>query len=131
VPDPHAGTPVGDRDASIGWRVPARGSLRYPRAKTVSVMNDIHGIQPPAAPSPIEPTQALARGAAASEPLNITDTVEISEAARLAAKVQELPEIRAELVQRVKAELAAGTYETPERLEIAVDRLMDELFPHL
>ena len=31
--------------------------------------------------------------------------------------------IRQELVARVRAEIAAGTYETPEKLAIAVDRL--------
>jgi negative regulator of flagellin synthesis FlgM len=95
------------------------------------MINSIHGIQPPAAPQPIEPTEAIARSAPASEPLKVFDTVEISAVARLAAKVQEIPEIRTELVERVKAELAAGTYETSERLEIAVDRLVDELFPYL
>ena len=52
-------------------------------------------------------------------------------AAALAAKVQEVPDIRADLVARVKAEIEAGTYETPERLEIAVERLLDELYPEL
>ena len=35
--------------------------------------------------------------------------------------------IRHELVERVKAEIAAGEYETPERLEIAINRLTEEL----
>ena len=39
-----------------------------------------------------------------------------------------LPEIRAELVDRVRAEIAAGTYETPEKLQRAVERMLDELF---
>ena len=94
-------------------------------------MNDIHGIQPTAGCSPIEPSSPIARNPPASEALKITDTVEISAAARLAAKVQQIPEVRTELVERVKAEIAAGTYETPERLEIAVNRLMEELFPNL
>jgi negative regulator of flagellin synthesis FlgM len=61
----------------------------------------------------------------------VTDVVEISTVARLAAQIQELPEVRTELVQRVKAEIAAATYETPERLDIAVNRLMDELTGNL
>ena len=57
-----------------------------------------------------------------------SDVVDISDAARLAAKVQQTPEIRTDLVNSIKAEIAAGTYETPERIERAVDGLMEEFF---
>lgn len=33
--------------------------------------------------------------------------------------------IREDLVRRVRAEIAAGTYDTPERFECALDRLFD------
>lgn len=60
------------------------------------------------------------------------DRVEVSagaeRAAQLAAEGQQVAEsvtsvgsIRQDLVQRVRAELAAGTYETPEKLDLAVD----------
>src|SRR5262245_31663636 len=35
--------------------------------------------------------------------------------------------IRAELVERVKREIAAGTYDTPEKWDAALDRLLDHL----
>lgn len=35
--------------------------------------------------------------------------------------------IRADLVSRVRAEIAAGTYETPEKLDIAIGRALSEL----
>lgn len=35
--------------------------------------------------------------------------------------------IRQDLVERVRREIAAGTYETPEKWEIAFDRLLDRL----
>ena len=60
--------------------------------------------------------------------VNVSDIVEISEVAKLAAKLREIPEIRTDLVEQVKAEIAAGTYETPERVDIAVERLMEEFF---
>ncbi len=94
-------------------------------------MIEVNGIQPPAAPEPIEragsigPTGPLAEAGAAP------DVVEISTAAQLAAKVQAIPEVRAELVQGVKEEIAAGTYETPARIEQTVAKLMDELFGDL
>jgi hypothetical protein len=36
-------------------------------------------------------------------------------------------DIRIELVQRVRREIAVGTYETPEKWEAALDRLLDRL----
>jgi len=62
---------------------------------------------------------------------NVSDTVEISTAGMLAAKVHGSECVRADLVQKVKEQIAAGTYETPERVEATVDRLMEELFPWL
>ncbi len=44
-----------------------------------------------------------------------------------AQKACQLPAVREDLVRRVKAEIAAGTYETPERLEMTVQRLMEDL----
>jgi hypothetical protein len=35
--------------------------------------------------------------------------------------------IRSELVERVRREIAAGTYDTPEKWEAALDRLLDRL----
>jgi hypothetical protein len=37
------------------------------------------------------------------------------------------PNIRADLVRRIRSEIAAGTYETPEKWEAALDRLLDLL----
>jgi len=37
--------------------------------------------------------------------------------------------IRTELVQRVRREIAAGSYDTPEKWEEALDRLLDNLCP--
>jgi hypothetical protein len=35
--------------------------------------------------------------------------------------------IRADLVERVRREIAEGTYDTPEKWEIALDRLLNRL----
>ncbi|HEX3151407.1 MAG TPA: flagellar biosynthesis anti-sigma factor FlgM [Gemmataceae bacterium] len=37
------------------------------------------------------------------------------------------PEIRNDLVSRVRLEIAAGTYDTPEKMEAALDRLAARL----
>ena len=57
------------------------------------------------------------------------DVIEISVAARLAARLRELPDVREDLVARIKAEIRKGTYETDEKFEAAIDKLMEELLP--
>ena len=55
------------------------------------------------------------------------DSVELSQQARLLSKLQELPDIREGLVNSVKAEIQAGTYETAERLDAAINSLLEDL----
>jgi hypothetical protein len=50
------------------------------------------------------------KGVAAATDLDVMDT-----------------DIRVELVSRVRSEIAAGTYDTPEKWEIALGRLFDRL----
>jgi negative regulator of flagellin synthesis FlgM len=85
---------------------------------------------PPSVPSP--QARPAGRGAHLDRPdrVNIerpSDKVDISERARLLAKLSALPEIRQDLVQNLRTQIAAGIYETPERLDAAIDQLLDEL----
>lgn len=89
---------------------------------------NINGIQPPAAPNPPESIGKVTSAQNGVQPQAAGDVVELSTAAKLAAKINEVPEVRWDLVQKVKSEIEAGTYETPERLEIAVNRIMEDLF---
>jgi len=66
------------------------------------------------------PRAAAARG---------EDVAEISAGAREAALAEATP-IRAELVQRIRQQIAAGTYETDEKLEAVADRVSRELDIH-
>lgn len=50
-------------------------------------------------------------------------TVELSDAALAENTVTGRSGIRSELVARIRAEVAAGTYLTDEKLEIALDRM--------
>jgi negative regulator of flagellin synthesis FlgM len=71
-------------------------------------------------------------GARASQPTErlestpIRDELDISEAARLAAETQSQG-IRQDRVDAIRAQIAEGTYETPEKLSLAVDRLLDQI----
>jgi hypothetical protein len=42
-------------------------------------------------------------------------------------KPSDEPEVRTELVQRIRREIAAGTYDTPEKWEEALERLRERL----
>ena len=55
------------------------------------------------------------------------DRVEISPIGRMLDGVARLPEIRHEKVEEIRRQIASGVYETPEKLELALDRMMDEL----
>ena len=89
-------------------------------------MASIGGIDPTGGPQPVQPNPSPKTPEASAAPEQ-TDTVEISLQAQMASKAADIPPIRADLVARVKAEIEAGTYETPEKLAAAVTRLLEEL----
>ena len=41
--------------------------------------------------------------------------------------ISRLPDIRHEKVEEIRQQIASGTYETPEKIQVALDRLLDEL----
>ena len=67
------------------------------------------------------------REAANSGGVQQLDQLDISPEADLVSRTQELPSIRQERVSEIRAQIEAGTYETPEKLEIALGRLLDEI----
>ncbi len=56
-----------------------------------------------------------------------SDSVELSQHARLLSKLAKLPDIRQDLVDRVRQQIADGTYETAEKIDIAIDNLIEDL----
>jgi anti-sigma28 factor (negative regulator of flagellin synthesis) len=63
-----------------------------------------------------------------AEPLT-ADRVELSDAARAHLAGERSEPIRQGMVNRVRAEIGAGTYLSDEKLDVAVDRLLDALRP--
>jgi len=94
-------------------------------------MTNVNGIHPSCAAQSVEPAGPVVPSAPPAQASGVSDVVEISTAAALAAKVHEIPDVRADLVARVKQEIKAGTYETPEKIEAAVERLLDDLLTEL
>jgi len=57
----------------------------------------------------------------------VKDELSISSAAQFVAQTQQLPDIRQDKVAQIRAALADGTYETADKLGVALDRLLDEI----
>lgn len=55
------------------------------------------------------------------------DEVEISSAARMLEQARLDPQIRAERLAEIRAAIANGTYETPAKLEAAIERMLAEV----
>lgn len=83
----------------------------------------LHGPQPIGAPHMTRAPQPASPSSGAP----IQDELQLSSEAQWIDKVHQLPDIRQELVARLRAEIAAGTYETDEKLDITVGRLLDEI----
>ena len=81
----------------------------------------IHGPQSIKAPQRLEPAQA---DAIDNRPL---DQVDISAEADFVSQVHDLPDIRADRVTDIRAQIESGVYETDEKIDIAVGRLLDEI----
>ncbi len=74
-------------------------------------------------------SEATVRSPASRDPVGdpVGDRVELSTHARLLDKLLRLPDVRDELVASVRHAIADGTYQTPEKLDIATQRLLEEL----
>ncbi len=56
------------------------------------------------------------------------DAVELSEKARMLSKLSQMPDVRWEKVLDIKKQIDAGTYETPEKLESALEKMLAEMY---
>jgi len=63
----------------------------------------------------------------ASPPGQIQDEVQISAAGRLIEQAQQMPDIRWDRVNQIRAQIAEGTYETDGKLDIALGRMLNEI----
>ena len=83
----------------------------------------VHAAQPLSAPH-----RAGAAQAPTSSPYSGgVDQLDISPEADFVAQARDLPEIREDRVASIRAQIEAGTYDTPEKLDIALSRLLDEI----
>ncbi len=65
---------------------------------------------------PADPSQAVPQ-----------DEIEISPAGKMLEELSRSPQIRAERLAELKAAIEAGSYDTPEKLEAALERMIAEI----
>lgn len=90
---------------------------------------EIHGTSRLHSAQAIQGTHRLSgvqelRGA---EGLHGADQVDISPEAEMISRVHDLPELRLDRVQEIRQQIAAGVYETSEKLDVALGRMLDEI----
>ena len=86
---------------------------------------DVNGPAPVQSTFPIKqvsPAQDVPQAAQTGPPASC-DEVEISTAGKLLDKISQAPEMRAERLAEIKAAIEAGEYETPAKLEAALEKL--------
>ena len=84
--------------------------------------SQVHSAQ--AIRAPHRPPAAAAAGGSATTGV---DELDISSEAAFVSQARDLPEIREERVAQIRAEIQSGKYETSEKLDIALERLLDEI----
>ena len=75
--------------------------------------------RPEATPGP-EKSQGVA-------PTTPKDEVEISEVGKMLDDASRTPGIREQRLAQIKAAIEAGTFESPEKLELALNRMVEQL----
>jgi negative regulator of flagellin synthesis FlgM len=59
--------------------------------------------------------------------LGEVDHLDISPTADLASRALEAPAVRGDRVAQIRSAIEAGSYDTDEKLSLALDRLLDEI----
>jgi flagellar biosynthesis anti-sigma factor FlgM len=83
----------------------------------------LHGAQQIGPPH----TSRVAQSTAPSSAASIQDEVSISDAARVAEQGNQMSGIRQDRVDAIRAQIASGTYETSDKLNTALERLLDQI----
>ena len=84
--------------------------------------SQVHGAHSIKAPQRIKPTQT--ETVVDNTPV---DQVDISPEADFVNQIHDLPEMRTDRVADIRAQIESGVYETDEKLDIAIGRLLDEI----
>jgi negative regulator of flagellin synthesis FlgM len=84
--------------------------------------SQLHAAQPLAAPHRMTPAPSASGGFSTRG----VDQLDISPQADFVAQARDLPEIREDRVAAIRAQIQNGTYETADKLDMALSRMLDE-----
>lgn len=84
----------------------------------------VHGPQSIQAPHSLRQTSAPQQAPASA---SISDELQLSDTAQIASQMNDIPAIRQDRVDSIRAQIAQGTYETPDKLDAALSKLLDEI----
>lgn len=85
--------------------------------------SQLHGAQSINAPHNTRITQPETTSRSSA----VSDQLELSEAGQIAARMSDIPDIRADRVASIRAAIQNGTYETADKLNGAINALFDEI----
>ena len=85
----------------------------------------VHSAQPISAPHKFGGVQQAQ--APQSRGMSGVDQLDISPEAEMLSQVHNLPEVRQDRVAEIRAQIAKGTYDTDDKLDMALSRLLDEI----
>ncbi|MBC8310386.1 MAG: flagellar biosynthesis anti-sigma factor FlgM [Planctomycetes bacterium] len=88
-----------------------------------TVVGSVKSASPVAPANPVE----VAAPAVDTTGVTVSDRVEFSQEAQMLEKIQELPAVRQDRIDALKDAIAANTYLTEEKLNLAIDRMIDEV----
>lgn len=55
------------------------------------------------------------------------DSVELSDRARLLSRLKELPDVRADLIEKARADIASGVYDDPKVFDAALEAMISDI----
>jgi len=76
---------------------------------------------------PVRPATDVSAAKETGQVASTNDRVEISVAARMLNTLNESSAVRAERLAQIKSAIDAGEYETPDKLEAALEKLLREI----
>lgn len=83
----------------------------------------IHGAQSIQPQSDIAPVEEVKVSETSIQP---TDELDLSSETTMLSRIHNVPDVRMDRVAEIRAQIANGTYETSEKLDLAVGRMLDE-----
>lgn len=91
-------------------------------------MSEVAPINGSMIPQRIGPNHASAEHGVATLAPASQDEVEISSVAQALSLMKTMPDIRMDKVTQVRAAIARNEYDTPEKVDWTVDRLMNDVY---